>query len=245
MAKATVKIGDEFSTKYGPCVVVKYENCENVFVKFLNTGGITKTNTSDLRRDSVKDYYYPTVEGKGYYGYGDYVSRIGGKLTEEYSVWQGMIKRCYNKVILSKEPSYIGCEVCENWLNFQNFATWMNTIDYRKEKWQIDKDLIEFGNKIYCPEKCLFIPASINKCLVTHKQNPNAGIKMRGNKFQVFISIYNKNTYFGSCDTLEEAKELYRKSKLNYLYELSEKEGVPDFIVNKFEQFIIKQQNQI
>lgn len=68
MSKATVKIGDKFNTKYGICEVIDYQNCENVFVKFENTGGITRTNTTDLRRDSVRDYYAPSIAGVGYFG---------------------------------------------------------------------------------------------------------------------------------------------------------------------------------
>ncbi|MGN0966370.1 MAG: hypothetical protein ACI4OP_02075 [Candidatus Coprovivens sp.] len=128
MTKASVKVGDKFFTKYGPCIVIEYQNCENVYIKFTNTGGITKTNTTDLRRDEVKDYFYPTIEGKGFFGNGKYKARINNKLTEEYATWQGMLKRCYNKIILNKEPSYIGCEVCDNWCNYQNFAEWMNKI---------------------------------------------------------------------------------------------------------------------
>ena len=109
---------------------------------------------------------------------------------------------------------------------------------YRKSGWQLDKDLIDFKNKLYCPDKCIFIPVSINKALTTNNSDSLIGIKKRGNKFIVSISIDGKNTYFGSYDSIEEAKSIYKENKLKYLYTLGRKEGVPSFIMELFERYI-------
>jgi hypothetical protein len=239
MSKPTVKIGDTFSTKYGPCEVIDYKNCENVYVKFLKSGGITKTDTTSLRKDSVKDYFYPIVEGKGYFGKGDYKARINGKMTEQYQAWQGMIKRCYNEKSLQKRPSYRECEVCDEWCNYQTFAEWMDTQEYRKKGWQLDKDLIELGNKLYCPDKCIFLPPSINKVLVGVNINSASGIKLTdNNRYYTTISLYNRNTYLGTFDTLEEAKSVYKENKLKYIYKLCNDEHLPQFIIDLFEPFM-------
>lgn len=127
MVKATVKNGDSFDTKYGTCIVIDYQNCENVYIQFQNSGSISKTNTTDLRKGNVKDYKFLTVEGFGYFGHGEFKARENNKITEFYSVWQGMIKRCYNPIILKKkEPSYINCNVCKEWANYQTFAKWVS-----------------------------------------------------------------------------------------------------------------------
>lgn len=242
MGKQTVKIGDQFTTKYGPCIVVDYKNCENVFVKFLNTGGITKTNTTDLRRDQVKDYFYPIIEGKGYFGQGEYKARINKKITEEYAIWCSMLKRCYDPKILEKEPSYIGCEVIDDWLNYQVFAEWMTSQNYRECGWQLDKDLLYPGNKLYCPDKCIFLPATINKALAIHKESLKKelpiGVREHRNSYVVCMNKYGKNTYLGSFKTIEEAQNVYREEKLKYLYELGKSEKCPKFIMDKFENFI-------
>ncbi|MGN0966369.1 MAG: hypothetical protein ACI4OP_02070 [Candidatus Coprovivens sp.] len=120
----------------------------------------------------------------------------------------------------------------------------MDEQDYRKVGWQLDKDLISFGNKIYCPEKCLFIPVSINKAIATNKSNSSVGIKVKRNKYLVSINIYGKNTYFGSYDSLEDAKAVYKENKLKYIYELAKKENLPNFIVNLFEPYFNNLQNQ-
>lgn len=93
-----------------------------MFVRFENTGGITRTNTTDLRRDSVRDYYAPSIAGIGYFGQGEYKAHINKKMTKEYQIWSSMITKCYDEKSLQKEPSYRECSVCKEWHNFQTFA---------------------------------------------------------------------------------------------------------------------------
>ena len=240
-SKASIKIGDRFETKYGPCEVIDYQGCDKVYVKFDNTGGITKTNSTDLRRDQVKDWYYPTVENKGWFGQGKYKARINNKITSEYQIWQGMLKRCYNEIILQKEPSYRGCEVCKEWLDFQIFGDWMNSIDYRKEGWQLDKDLLFKNNKIYCPEKCCFIPSRLNKALavnkITNKTLP-MGVTLNKGKYTASMNINGINTYLGIYSTPEEASKIYKEKRLEYLYSIANEEDCPKFIINKLESFV-------
>ena len=89
--------------------------------------------------------------------------RIDGKLINchYYTRWVHMLRRCYSKRCLRLQPTYVGCSVCDEWLTFSNFKSWME-----KQDWQgkhLDKDLIVPGNKIYSPETCAFIEQSLNK----------------------------------------------------------------------------------
>ena len=57
----------------------------------------------------------------------------------------------------------------------------------------IDKDILYKGNKIYCPEKCIFVPFSINS-LFTKRQNrrgdyPIGVCKNNEGQSAVFIRI--------------------------------------------------------
>lgn len=77
-----------------------------------------------------------------------------------YRVWQSMLTRCYSDKYQAKQPTYIGCMVCEEWLIFSNFRKWMV-----KQNWegnQLDKDLLFKGNKKYSPEACVFVPRIVN-----------------------------------------------------------------------------------
>ena len=71
-----------------------------------------------------------------------------------------MIIRCYSNNYHQREPSYKECSVCEEWLNFQNFAKWWY-INYFEEG-DLDKDLLVKDNKIYSPKYCCILPKQIN-----------------------------------------------------------------------------------
>ena len=80
-------------------------------------------------------------------------------------------------------PTYIGCTVCIEWNNFQNFAGWFN--ENYIEGYDLDKDIKVNGNKVYSPVTCL---------IVTPKENT---IKARAKSYRLtspegdIIDIYN------------------------------------------------------
>ena len=71
--------------------------------------------------------------------------------------------------------SYKGVEVCEEWYNFQNFAEWcetqkfLNAKDVKGKSYQLDKDILVKGNKIYSPDTCCFVPPEINSLFINAK----------------------------------------------------------------------------
>ena len=82
-----------------------------------------------------------------------------------YMKWNHMMMRCYNKKWQSSHLSYIGCSVVEDWHLFSNFKAWMESQDWEGK--HLDKDLKVFGNKVYSPDTCTFIPPFINTCINT------------------------------------------------------------------------------
>lgn len=79
-----------------------------------------------------------------------------------------MLKRCYYDKYKEKFSTYENCYVVDNWLNFQNFAKWHNDNFYRvdEERMELDKDILQKGNKIYSPETCIYVPYKINYLFV-------------------------------------------------------------------------------
>lgn len=77
-----------------------------------------------------------------------------------HSCWRSMIARCYDKKTQIKRPTYIGCEVSEEWLTFSNFKAWMETQDWKGK--QLDKDILFTGNKVYGKETCVFVSSQVN-----------------------------------------------------------------------------------
>lgn len=83
----------------------------------------------------------------------------GMKGTRLYRVWHGMKNRCLNSN-LSEHYRYggRGIEICDSWLNFENFMEWAHNNGYRDdlEIDRIDND----GN--YEPKNCRFVTAKVN-----------------------------------------------------------------------------------
>lgn len=76
-----------------------------------------------MKEIRIGEKHIPSVFSKGFIGEGFYKSKNSeNKITKEYSIWSGMLKRCYyqneNSIL------YSNCTVSEDWLNFQNFAIW-------------------------------------------------------------------------------------------------------------------------
>lgn len=81
-----------------------------------------------------------------------------------YRKWSNLLDRCYNPNRQNRQPAYIGCSVCNEWLTFSNFKAWMETQDWEGKC--LDKDLLYPDNKVYSPTTCCFISQSLNNFLV-------------------------------------------------------------------------------
>lgn len=77
-----------------------------------------------------------------------------------YRSWVDMLMRCYSEKFQAKRHTYIGCTVCEEWLTFSNFKSWMQQQDWNGK--ELDKDLLVKGNKVYSPGTCVFVDKATN-----------------------------------------------------------------------------------
>lgn len=163
---------------------------------------------------------------KKVYGIGvnDYEGKvtIGCKHIKSYSVWNNMLRRCYDTKFQEKNPTYVGCTVCDEWLSFKNFKEWFDK-NYRYEldiRLELDKDLLVEGNKIYSPDNCVFLPKKINSFLTNNQANNTSGVvgvswHKRDNKFEVRISDFDthKSRYLGYFTNVEEASKAYELAR--------------------------------
>lgn len=148
----------------GECTVVAYNSRDSIVVKF-NDGTDVITTVSQICRRSIKNPMKPSVYGVGYMGIGKY-NTVNAK--QAHVKWTGMLERCYcDKYHLTK-PTYIGCVVDSEWLNFQEFASWFNNQKF-ESGWHLDKDLKVQGNKVYAPATCSLVPAEVNNLTVGTK----------------------------------------------------------------------------
>ena len=159
-----------------------------------------------------------------------------------YDKWKNMLVRCYSEKEHEKRPNYKDCIVCEEWLTFSNFKKWMEDQDYIGK--HLDKDLIEEGNKVYSPEKCLFLSPLVNTFMITRKND-------RG-KYLLGVSLENKSERFRSecsnpftksreylgCFTSElDAHNKWKSRKLELAYKLSnlpENHYLEDLLIKRY-----------
>ena len=91
---------------------------------------------------------------------------IDGKcvICPAHTCWNDMLKRCYSDKFARSRPTYSGAYVCDEWLKFSSFRNWWleNSVD----DYQLDKDILVLGNKVYSPETCIFVPNKFNSLIV-------------------------------------------------------------------------------
>ncbi len=160
----------------------------------------------------------PSVYNKGYFGVGKYVSKVNGKHTKNYSTWRSMVQRCYSDK--HGGITYEGCEVCEEWLNFQTYSEWFDETYPVGCKVQLDKDVLGDG-KIYSPETCCWLPSNLNS-LLTDRGNDRGdcpmGVfydKVKG-CFSAQISLEGRSNgsyLLGSSSCPYEAFSFYKEAK--------------------------------
>ena len=97
------------------------------------------------------------------------------------------------------------------------FCDWFH--DNYREGYQLDKDLLIQGNKVYSPNTCVFIPQSINLLLI--ERNASRGDYPIGVDFHKPSNKYRarcnngkgKLVYLGLFSTPQEASEAYKRYK--------------------------------
>ena len=149
-----------------------------------------------------------------------------------YSVWVGILERCYSAAFHKRRPTYAGCTLAEEWKTFSNFRRWMETQDWQGK--EIDKDLLSWDTKQYGPESCLFISHAVNNLLTLRRndrgQYPLGVSRTVINNHTYFVascSFYGKQKRLGYFKTPEDAAEKYREAKLEYIKQLASDEKDP------------------
>lgn len=221
--------------KYGYYKVESYLGKDKYLVRFYN-GYTVEVVSQQIKHNSVYNPYHPKIHGVGYKGDGLYDSSKRGckSSTRLYNTWRNLLNRCYN-------PDYKeyhlyggkGVRVCEEWHDFQNFASWYDI--NIPEKWHMDKDILLKGNLTYSQDTCIGVPAELNSFVtsnVTKKGSNNyTGVYyVKEGRWKVACyGTEGKQVIIGYTNTELEGVRLYREEKVRLAKDLAEKyKGIVD-----------------
>lgn len=225
------------TNNYGDYKVLKYNNTNNIEIEFLETGTKLQVSYGNIKKGSIKDPNYPNIYGVGYFGQGEYTSRINGVQLSCYKRWKEMLNRCYNpKATEYKNYGGQGVSVASEWHNYQNYAKWWEE-NCPNDSFVVDKDILEKGNKLYCPEKCCFVPSDINTVFTLRNSERGEyplGVRMKNGRLISQINYMGKKLHLGTFETVEDAFNAYKKAKEKCIREYAElhKSEISDKVYN-------------
>lgn len=154
------------STGSGAIMAKKGRKCLVVFDK---TNYVTTADLHNVRQGKIKDPYYPTVLGVGYLG----VFKKVPYWKQAKQLWQNMMKRCYSdndprgyksKGVTVDTRWHCFANFLEDIKSLDNFDGWLNSKDIGVE-FDLDKDALVKGNKVYSKDLCSFVSRSLNRPL--------------------------------------------------------------------------------
>lgn len=159
-------------------------------------------------------------------------SRDEHGMAYEYSVWKSMLRRCSHSS-KSLRPTYIGCHVSDDWLSFQVFAEWLKSNKFYGFGYDLDKDILSDGSKIYSPETCVLVPREINAIFKQYSRPPKHELPVgvhyqKRNKHKkygasIYIGKSEPRIYLGYFKTIQEAHMAYAVEKEGYAKRLANK----------------------
>lgn len=220
ITQPTIKAGDVFSTtRGGDVTVIAYENKANILVRFNDEHAYeVNVESGNLRKGSIRNPYAPTHCGVGYIGVGKYWFKRDKVETSAYKKWTCMLTRCYSELELVKYPTYRECSVHSDWHNFQKFAEWYYSQEHCDTDYQLDKDLLIDGNKIYSADTCTLLPAIINTLLLDCEASRGdlpvgVSFNKQYGKYSSGIRIDGVRHHLGYFDNIPDAAKAYQKAK--------------------------------
>ena len=157
---------------------------------------------------------------------------VDGKNVKEYKLWQNMLRRCFDEKEQTRYPTYRGCSVSDNFLNYSFFYDWcqgqigFGKVDEKGRSWCLDKDLLFVGNKTYSETACVFVPQEINKFFTdrcnARGDNPvGVCFHKRVGKFIAQCTVNSKQQHLGLFNTPQEAFAVYKPFKENLCKQLA------------------------
>lgn len=160
--------------------------------------------------------------------------------TRAYLLWMSILSRTRGKN--SRKASYVN--TVNSFESFQEFAEWCQdqygylNKDEKGRYWQLDKDLLYFGNNAYSPTTCVFIPVRLNS-FIPASPGGRIGQFLQGvswhihhKKFRAASSENSKILNLGLYDSEIEAHRAWQKHKIQKLEEFMADSTLEPRVIN-------------
>ena len=162
------------------------------------------------------------VQGIGFND-GSRIASVNKVINKEYVLWQTMLCRLANN---KRYPTYSDCGISDNFKSYSYFYDWcQNQVGFNSDGFDMDKDILIKGNKIYSEDTCMFVPHEINRCFIRtgNKGRYPIGVTFNkmNNKFIAFLSKNHVKTHIGCFDNEANAFYAYKTEKEDYIKSLA------------------------
>lgn len=131
-------------------------------------------------------------------------------------IWTFLVKR------VGKHPAYLDCT--NEFQSLADFREWaIKQVGFHNLDFELDKDILIKGNRVYSPQTCVFVPTEINGlfsgCFHAKRRGPYPiGVSFNKGSGSFVAQMSSRqdrglNKYLGSFPTVEEAFACYKAAK--------------------------------
>ena len=222
------RVGEVSYTKnVTKATIIEYVNSKKILVEFDDKYKYRYwTSYGNFQKGQLTNpYECREKNGLGFIGIGEYNSK---EHKIAYAKWRAMLQRCINPMADKSTESYVECEVCDKWMNFQNFAKWYYENEYSccNETLCVDKDILIHGNKLYSPNTCILVPQRINLLFIkeyARRGDLPIGVQKHTNGgYTSLLSTHEGKKYLGYFYDSTLAFATYKKEKEKYIKEVAD-----------------------
>lgn len=170
---------------------------------------------------------------------------------DKHTKYNNMKNRC-GKYYQLQNPRYEGTYMCAEWSEnkYETFFIWLDSNYYEidgETQMDIDKDILQYGNKQYHPDLCLVVPHSINafyESITVGKTNIKYNEKT--GKYRVTVWDNKVPIVSSNIDTYNQALDIYCNIKQGVLYGKAQalKDKIPEKVYNALMNTDIKAINK-
>lgn len=144
-----------------------------------------------------------------------------------FVTWRGILERCYSDKFHTKNPTYVGVTVCDEWRSFMKFRKWW--LENHVDGWELDKDLLT-DLRMYSPETCIYVPSWLNTFTIDRGARRGewpigVSFEIRRGRFRAQCSnrVLGRNEYLGYFTSPDEAHNAWKSRKMELALDLKPK----------------------